>query len=76
MVFADPGYFVLVMCGDLNRDDPDRLTCLKTQPIKSGTIKRCDLAGESVSLWGWALEDSYAQAMPSVTHSLLLLLAD
>ena len=41
-------------------------------PIGSGTVRRCDLVGGSVSLWDWALEVSYAQALPTAEESFLL----
>lgn len=48
----------------------------------SGTIRMCDLFGvgvallEEVSLWGRGFEVSYAQALPSVGSSPLLLPAN
>jgi len=41
-------------------------------PIGSGTVRRRGLVGGSVSLWGWALEVSYAQALPITEESFLL----
>jgi hypothetical protein len=39
-----------IMCGGLNRFDPHRFMCLNAWPMRSGTIKRSGLVGESVSL--------------------------
>jgi hypothetical protein len=63
-------------CGGLNKNVPHRLMCLNAWPIGSGTIRRCGLVGGSVSLYGVGLKASYVQALPSVVHSLLLLLVD
>ena len=46
------------------------------RPIGSDIIKRCVLVEGNVSLWEVGSEVLYAQAMPSVAHSLLLLPVD
>ena len=46
-------------CG-LNSYSPHRLMCLNVWPIESSTIRKCDLVGGSVSLWGADFEVSYA----------------
>ena len=46
--------------------------CLKARSIGNDTIKKCGLVGGSTSLWGSGFKVLYAQAMPSVAHSLLL----
>ena len=42
----------------------------------SGTIKGYGLVGKIMSLWGTGFEGPYAQIVPSVEHSLLLLPSD
>ena len=39
-----------VECGGLNKYGSLRLTCLNAWPIRSGTVRRCGLGRESVSL--------------------------
>lgn len=61
----------LERCGGFNRCGSHRLMCLDSSPIESGTISRrrkCVNTGEGFEV--------YAQAMPNVPHSLLLLSAD
>ena len=67
----------LELYGGLNRYGPHRLMCLNAWPIGSGTNRRCGLVGESVLLCvGAGFEVSYAQAIPSVAHSLPLMSED
>lgn len=41
--------------------------------LGSGSVRRRGLAGDSVSLWGWAWEvSSYAKALPIAEESFLL----
>ena len=39
-------------CSGLYKYGPHRHMCLNAWPTGSGTIRRCGLAGGSVSLWG------------------------
>jgi hypothetical protein len=57
-------------CCDLNRYGPHKVMCLTVWPIGCGTIRRCGLVG-GVSV-GAGFDVSYAQATPSVAHSLLI----
>jgi hypothetical protein len=53
-----------VQCDTLNRFGSHRFVCLKAWPIDSSPIRRCGLAGGSVSLWGWALRFPMLQLRP------------
>lgn len=57
----------------LSSHGPHRCMCLDAWSIRSVTIRKCGLLGRSVSSFGGgSLEVSCAQAVPSVTHSLLM----
>ena len=51
-------------CGGLNRFGLHRLMCLNAWPKGNGTIRRCGLVGESVSLWGWVLTSPMLRLFP------------
>lgn len=70
------------ICKILNRNGLHRCMCLKTWPNGNGIIRRCDRVGVDMALFKEmchcraGFQVSYAQAMPSVIHSVLVLPAD
>ena len=75
-------FLIIICCGDLNSTGSHRLICLNAWPIGSGTIRRCGFIGGVWPSWRLGImveggfEVSYAQAKPSVAHTLLLLPED
>ena len=45
----------VAVSGALSKYGLHRLMCVNAWPMGSGTIRRCDLVGGTVLLWGWAL---------------------
>ena len=60
----------------LNRHGSHSLMCLNAWPKGSGSIRRCVVLLEEVCQCGVGFEVIYTQAMQSVAHNHLLLLAD
>jgi hypothetical protein len=63
-------------CGGSNRNAPHRFMCLKAWPQRVALLAGMALLKEVCQLCRRCFEVVYAQAMPTVAHSLLLLPAD